>query len=1219
MYPAEGHEGQAPIHRTRYRYVELPPLEKSLDEGFLAVGNEDLKQIVNSTEITLQSTSRQYLEMPGKPFLHGRPDRQEETLYDKDGKGKTSAVSWCYSLVDGELGARTLHQTVQTLTGYNGSQQITTSQVSRFNGETVLQEDIDGVKTTYRYDALGRLLEERVAVGTPVEASQHFSYSLTSADGQQAEQVLTDIKGVKTRTLFDGANRIIEEQRQRLDRNGNPAWRQTYTALHDALGRQVSETTCDWLDDTPLPLTSQLAYDDWGEVCRATDPDGVAQVSERRFDNNRQVICTWQAHTERPDVRTQRSETHYNLFDKPDTVRRLDALDDTAGSLGYVYDGYGNCIQEIETLRDPQSEELEYLQRTTKYVYDVWGRILRTVLPNGDSIERAFADYSISELPTLLQVTPGNAAQPVVVSGTQQFDDLERLTERKVGQRSERYRYQDGHVQIHQRITPANQTLTYSYNLPLTQQPSAIKVAEGPESTYEYDPLSAAITQAINDQGRCDYEYTLEGYLASERWRDSNSVDQTTRHYTSLQGRQLRREDDGAVPTQYQYDAAGRLEHIIQGNPDDPHGLKADFVYNHDGLLERSTSTDLASGQRLVTELEYDEHGREIKRTLKVDGEADRVLSLVWQDDDQLRSRCLEKAGQTLLEEHFKYDARNRLTQHSCFGEALPTDQYGNAITKQVFRFDALDNIERCTSFFADTDNSSNDARFTYDEDDKCQLREVSHSHDTYPRLQTFDYDADGHQLNDGQGRRLRYDNLGRLVEVRSADNATSLINYRYDGHDQLVGVRHGSEPEALRFYQGYQLCYTLQNDVLTQFLYDGDRALGQQIPGATDQAMLLLTDAANSVIGENRVDGLYDTAYSAYGERREDNGLKGLLAFAGEVREAVIGWYLLGRGYRAYDPGLMRFHSPDSLSPFGVGGLNPYGYCQGNPIAWRDPSGHRAQGVTPYRDPDPGYNDPVEQPKAPGIGIAQWIGLGLAALFLVVSVVAMPWSAPATIGVTASYVVGIVGIGVQFAGVGLQAYGTIKQDETWSAIGGGVGVVGGLLAGTGIYATTAAVNAAKAAKAAAELSKATALGTSKIASGVLQVATGATGTTVAIGATGRRGPSGATGRRGPSGPRGPRGRPGRPGRVTIIHHFAPSAQNTSSLGTSTKSATPGSVGTAPDPTLLGGNNVPAPPSSPQTTTNVKGGWSTTPAGGIVPNADYNKQAELATQSRIRR
>jgi RHS repeat-associated protein len=62
---------------------------------------------------------------------------------------------------------------------------------------------------------------------------------------------------------------------------------------------------------------------------------------------------------------------------------------------------------------------------------------------------------------------------------------------------------------------------------------------------------------------------------------------------------------------------------------------------------------------------------------------------------------------------------------------------------------------------------------------------------------------------------------------------------------------------------------------------------------------------------------------------------------FNGERLDQVSRHYHLGNGYRAYSSHLMRFTCPDSMSPFGAGGINPYVYCAGDPVNHADPTGH--------------------------------------------------------------------------------------------------------------------------------------------------------------------------------------------------------------------------------------------------------------------------------------
>jgi len=55
--------------------------------------------------------------------------------------------------------------------------------------------------------------------------------------------------------------------------------------------------------------------------------------------------------------------------------------------------------------------------------------------------------------------------------------------------------------------------------------------------------------------------------------------------------------------------------------------------------------------------------------------------------------------------------------------------------------------------------------------------------------------------------------------------------------------------------------------------------------------------------------------------EQRTADYLSSVLGFNGERIDPVLGGYHLGNGYRLYSPSLRRFTSPDSMSPFGVGG----------------------------------------------------------------------------------------------------------------------------------------------------------------------------------------------------------------------------------------------------------------------------------------------------------
>ena len=161
--------------------------------------------------------------------------------------------------------------------------------------------------------------------------------------------------------------------------------------------------------------------------------------------------------------------------------------------------------------------------------------------------------------------------------------------------------------------------------------------------------------------------------------------------------------------------------------------------------------------------------------------------------------------------------------------------------------------------------------------------------------------------------------------------------HYHYDPLDRLIqtaGIQ--------RFYNQSRMTTELEGTQSYSVFQQDGRLLAQQRRDRTkDECHLLGTDLQQSVLHAVGADKHHSMAYNAYGHRPVENGLISLLGFNGERADPVTGHYLLGNGYRAFNPVLMRFNSPDSWSPFGRGGINSYGYCGGEPINRVDRNGH--------------------------------------------------------------------------------------------------------------------------------------------------------------------------------------------------------------------------------------------------------------------------------------
>jgi RHS repeat-associated protein len=166
---------------------------------------------------------------------------------------------------------------------------------------------------------------------------------------------------------------------------------------------------------------------------------------------------------------------------------------------------------------------------------------------------------------------------------------------------------------------------------------------------------------------------------------------------------------------------------------------------------------------------------------------------------------------------------------------------------------------------------------------------------------------------------------------------------YHYDPLNRLTSVGILASGSTQRFYQGNLLTTELGQQTQRTILRREAQPLAQQQNEAgVTETTLLATDQADSLLKTLSSNNPQQLSYAAYGYHPAKSGLSALIGFNGECPDAITGHYPLGQGNRFFNPVLMRFNSPDELSPFDErAGINQYAYCGGDPTNFVDPTGN--------------------------------------------------------------------------------------------------------------------------------------------------------------------------------------------------------------------------------------------------------------------------------------
>lgn len=787
---------------------------------------------------------------------------------------------------------------------------------SILSGRLVRQTDADGNRTTYAYDAHGRL-----TTLTTCAQNETFEQVTTYSYPSVGRLEITEPDGRQRASEDDGLGNLIAEYARE---DAQKPWRQTLKVEYDNRGRKHKTTRYDLrADGTQASEWCELEYDAWNQQCKQTYSTG--QEVFNQYDPIAHTRTQWIGKA----TDKQRKITTYN---SDNTVASIEWLDVDGKQSQKETLTYTHAAQ----VHTRTTEGIGSWRRVT-YTYDDAGRMLAQAHDErtaADADENTTYTYRYEYPENWLMTEPSKVSLDGDVLGEREYDRLGRVTKLTRGDVSETYVYQGMHGVPKSRTSADGVTLEYEYFPELGNQIKTVTGKSGEKvlGTQSFTYAHGRTRQSSASEGgqTLIFEHDLNERVKQQHASLHAKAETTVSREFSELGRLLSETDAVGCKSTFSYNDKGQRSQVVSGSTTTQH------EYDDRGRLGKDTVK--FGNDEVTVRYRYDTGGQELSRQFTLADAFDLSIKREYSAEGRLQHITLYdvQAKSTLGSHTYTYTAGGAVASCSSTGVWQPKNPKGKPISNQAFTYDSLGNVTVCVSTFGTQSCTSS---YTYDSTMGFRLQKLEHSHADYKRAVTIDYDAAGRVTKDATGKTYAYDWLGRLVQAGSR-------HYSYDPLNRLASSadRAGSTPHQL-IYDGFRVRgeYPVSEHQDQRIVLPGSSACQVQKnkAGSSERTLFNLCDDDGSVLVSFDVVSRRPVhhAYSAYGEH-SSNEQGALHGYNGEYREAEGDQYPLGHGYRWYVPQIMQFQAQDGASPFDQGGPNAYGYCDGDPVNHTDRNG---------------------------------------------------------------------------------------------------------------------------------------------------------------------------------------------------------------------------------------------------------------------------------------